>query len=761
MVRILHLEDSADDSELVRHLLQSQGLACELHRVDTSPEYVAALEKGDFDLILSDYSLPGFDGFSALAKAAEKRPEAPFIFVSGTIGEEHAIESLKKGATDYVLKQRLSRLVPAVRRALNEKAERAAREQAEKALREREETFRQILENLREVFYMASPDLSRMLYVNPAYESVWGRPRESIYTQAESRMDAIHPEDHDRVVAALAQSQRSTTIFDEVFRIVRPDGSLRWIRDQAFPVRDESGEIRGIAGFAEDITEHRLAEDRIREQATFLDKASDAILVRDLLGRIRFWNKGAEALYGWTAAEIQGRSSFEVLLEDAPEVRAAQSAVVERGEWSGELVRRRKSGEEIVVDSRWTLVRDEHGAPLSVLAIDSDLTEKKRLQRQVLRAQRMDSLGTLAGGIAHDLNNVLAPIVMAAQVLKRKLPDERSQRMVAAIELGTERAANMVKQILTFARGAEGQRVVLEPRIIVQDIRKIIEETFPKTIRIKEEMARDLWNVAGDPTQLHQVLLNLCLNARDAMPQGGVLTLRAENADIDSQYAGMNPDAKPGPHVVVTVMDTGSGIPVALKERVFEPFFTTKETGKGTGLGLSTSISIVKGHGGFVHLYSEEGRGTTFKVHVPAITAAAARDAEPKPAPPLGSGELLLVVDDEAAIRELTKETLESYGYRVLTAADGAEAVAVFAREHGSVDAVVTDMSMPLMDGPSAIRALRKMDPRIKIITMSGLVPGVAESERTEGADAYLLKPFTADALLTTLRTVLRGTREV
>jgi CheY-like chemotaxis protein len=218
---------------------------------------------------------------------------------------------------------------------------------------------------------------------------------------------------------------------------------------------------------------------------------------------------------------------------------------------------------------------------------------------------------------------------------------------------------------------------------------------------------------------------------------------------------------KKGRYALLVVSDTGIGMDEATRERVFEPFFTTKETGKGTGLGLSTSISIVKGHGGFVHLYSEEGRGTTFKVHLPAITAAAVRDAEPKPAPPLGSGELLLVVDDEAAIRELTKETLESHGYRVLTAADGAEAVAVFAREHGSVDAVVTDMSMPLMDGPSAIRALRKMDPKLKLITMSGLVPGVAESAQAEDVDAHLLKPFTADALLTTLRAVLRGTREV
>jgi PAS domain S-box-containing protein len=507
-----------------------------------------------------------------------------------------------------------------------------------------------------------------------------------------------------------------------------------------------------------EVAGRRRGEEQIREQAALLDHARDAISVRDLENRIRFWNKGAERIYGWTAEEAVGQKTALLLKLDQAQFDEARRTVLEKGSWSGEMRAVRKDGRPLIIEGHWNLVRDTQGEPKAILVIGTDVTEKKKVESQLLRAQRMESIGTLAGGIAHDLNNVLAPILMAIEILKRNVPDERSRRLFATLEKSAQRGADMVKQILTFARGVEGERMLLQPRHLLKDVEKIAAETFPKTIRLQTDAPSDLWSVSGDATQLHQVLLNLCVNARDAMPHGGVLSLGARNVDLDGDYAKVNVDAKPGPYVVLSVTDTGTGMPPAVMEKIFEPFFTTKEVGKGTGLGLSTSHAIVRSHGGFVHVYSEVGKGTAFKVYLPAVRAAADAAAVPARELPAGKGELILVVDDEASIREIAKETLESYGYRTLVAGDGAEALALFAEAKQDVRAVVTDMRMPFMDGMATIRALRKLVPAVKVIATSGLDQDGAEAAAGAGViQAFLHKPYTAEKLLTTLERVLQA----
>jgi len=506
-----------------------------------------------------------------------------------------------------------------------------------------------------------------------------------------------------------------------------------------------------------EVAERTRAEEQIREQAALLDHARDAISVRDLENRIRFWNKGAERIYGWTPEEALGREATLLLKVDQTPFDEARRTVLEKGSWDGELRVVRKGGKQLTIEGHWNLVRDTQGKPKAILVIGTDVTEKKKVESQLLRAQRMESIGTLAGGIAHDLNNVLAPILMAIEILKRNVTDERSRRLFGTLETSAQRGADMVKQILTFARGVEGERMLLQPRHLLKDVEKIAAETFPKTIRLRTDAPSDLWSVSGDATQLHQVLLNLCVNARDAMPHGGVLSLGAGNVDLDGEYAKLNVDAKPGPHVVLSVTDTGTGMPPAVMEKIFEPFFTTKEVGTGTGLGLSTSHAIVRSHGGFVHVYSELGKGTTFKVYLPAVRAAADAAAVRARELPAGNGELILVVDDEASIREIAKETLESYGYRTLVAGDGAEAMALFADAKKEVRAVVTDMRMPFMDGMATIRALRKLDPSVKVIATSGLDQDGAEASAGAGViQAFLHKPYTAEKLLVTLERVLQ-----
>jgi PAS domain S-box-containing protein len=389
-----------------------------------------------------------------------------------------------------------------------------------------------------------------------------------------------------------------------------------------------------------------------------------------------------------------------------------------------------------------------------------DLTEQKKLEQQYLRVQRMESIGTLAGGIAHDLNNILAPIIMAVELLNRRIEDPQARGLVGAIEASAKRAAEVVRQILSFVRGLEGQRIEVRLKDLLQDLENIIRNTFPKDVRLQFTIPPDIWSVLGDPTQVHQVLLNLCVNARDAMPKGGHLTIHAENAVLDEHYAAMNVQAKPGRYVNLIVTDSGTGMPPEVSNRIFEPFFTTKDLTKGTGLGLSTVMAIVKSHEGVINVYSEPGHGTRFNVYLPAMPPSGGETNGPPQADelPRGHGETILVVDDEVSILNITAQTLRAFGYKVLTAGDGAEAVAVYAEYRRGISAALIDMSMPIMDGPAAIRALMKINPAIRIIGVSGLnIYGDVKQLSEANVRRFLTKPFTAGILLTTLRAVLAG----
>lgn len=506
--------------------------------------------------------------------------------------------------------------------------------------------------------------------------------------------------------------------------------------------------------------ERKRAEQKIREQAALLDVATDAILVRDLENKILFWNKSAERLYGWKAVDALGKNALELWHEEnLPQFIQAQNTLAKIGEWQGELQQLTKDGKEITVESRWTLVRNFDRTPQSILIVNTDITQKKQLEAQFLRAQRMESIGTLASGIAHDLNNLLAPILMTAQLLEMQLSDERSKRLLPIVVTNAKRGANLVKQVLSFARGLEGDRTILQVRHLILEIKHIAQETFPKSIEFYTDIAPELWTVSGNATQLHQVLMNLCVNARDAMLHGGTLSISAENLSIDENYARMNLDAKVGAYVVITVADTGTGIPPEILDRIFEPFFTTKDLGKGTGLGLSTVIGIIKSHGGFVNVYSEVGRGTQFKLYLPAVEAMETQQAEDLELP-VGQGELILVVDDEVAICETTKTTLETYNYKVLTASDGIEAVAVYV-QHREISVVLIDMMMPSMDGPTTIRTLQKINSLVKIIAVSGLASSdKLTAAAATGVKTFLSKPYTAKELLKTINGVLNLNRE-
>ncbi|HEY9671242.1 MAG TPA: PAS domain S-box protein [Waterburya sp.] len=647
----------------------------------------------------------------------------------------------------------------ACRQAAQRQQAEEEREQAFRSLQQSEARFRRLVES--NVIGIILADLSGSITdANDAFLQMVGYDRSELLTR-ELRWNDMTPAEYrhlDEGVIAELLTSGVCTPFEKEF--IRKDG--RRVPALIGGVLVEPSQQDALC-FVLDISDRKIAEQKIREQAALLDITTDAIVVRDLDNKIQFWNKGAEQLYGWTAQEALGKNINELLyrLGTLSQLENNQKSLIECGSWQSELYQVTKEGKEIIVASRWTLVRDENGQPISFLIVNTDITEKKLLETQVLRAQRMESIGTLASGIAHDLNNALAPVLISIQLLERKILDEQSQQILKMLEQNVKRGSDLIKQVLSFARGIEGQRTSLQIGQLISEIEQIAKQTFPKTIDICTDIpTQNLWTVSGNTTQLNQVLMNLCVNARDAMPDGGTLQISAKNIWIDTHDARLNLDAKVGPYVVTTISDTGIGIPRQIIDRIFEPFFTTKELGKGTGLGLSTVLGIIKNHGGFVKVSSEMGKGTEFKVYLP-VAHTVETDCTPTEPQELltGHGEVILVVDDEDSIREVTKMSLETYGYNVLLASDGIEAITLYTQHQKEISVVLIDMMMPMMDGATAIRVLQKINPQVKIIGVSGLVSNQLNHQILErignSVKTFLSKPYTSNELLKNLQVVL------
>ena len=632
--------------------------------------------------------------------------------------------------------------------------------EAREALATSEERFRLLSKAANDGIYDWDLE-ANTVWRNEGFEELYGHTIAALGSTVGGWADLIHPDDRERVIAGMRRAFESgAEQWSGEYRFRRKDGRYAHVLDQGHIVRNAEGRAIRMIGANTDLTSRKEAELRLAQQAALLDAAHDAILVKDMDDRITYWNKGAERNYGWLASEVIGRRASELFHVDPVAYQEARALLLDRGQWEGELVQRGKDERVRDVAVRWSLVRDDRGYPTAILAITSDVTERKRLEMQFLRAQRHESLGTLAGGIAHDLNNVLAPILVSIELLRTDDRDPERLESLATIEASAKRGAAMVQQVLTFARGVEGKRIPIEVARIARDVEKIARDTFPKGITIRLTSAPDLWTIQADATQMHQVLTNLCVNARDAMPHGGTLTISLSNATIDEVFARMNPHARRGPYVAVAVGDTGVGIPPLIQQRLFEPFFTTKEVGKGTGLGLSTVYSIVHSHRGFINLYSEVGKGAKFTIYLPALVGAVTIPDDEVLAVrlPRGNGELILVVDDEESIRSIVQRTLERFGYRVMLAGNGAEGVAQFVEHRKEISVVLTDMAMPVMDGPAMIAALFVIDPKVRIMASSGLTSGGSVADAlAAGVTEFVSKPYTAETLLTSLYKVLHG----
>lgn len=560
----------------------------------------------------------------------------------------------------------------------------------------------------------------------------------------------------DPILAAKQiESVAAVPIIDHGGRVIGVVGVMSR-RPLTHPARTEA--ILGLFGVSiEAEIERQRGERRFRDLVEF---ASDGIVMADPHGVISLVNRQAERLFGYSREELIGQR-VELLVPtelrdrhvkdradflDRPEQRAM-------GSDRPTLRARRKDGTDFPAEITLSPIETDEGT--TVVAAIRDVTDRLKLEQQARRAQRMEAIGTLAGGIAHDLNNALAPITMSLSLLRTR---PNSLRLIDTMERSAMRAVGMVRQLLAFAKGAEGQRAPVEALHLLSELEAIIRPTFPKNIVIEvREPAEPPALVIGDATQLHQVLLNLCVNARDAMPDGGTLTLAVADVDVDAALAASAPDAagRPGPYVALHVADTGSGIPPEMTERIFDPFFTTKGPDKGTGLGLSTVLGIVKGHGGFILMSSKVGHGTTFSMYLPAAKGVTAEASPPATGSITGAGELVLLVDDEDSVREAAGQVLARLNFTCLLAADGKEALSLVARHGPAIRVVITDLHMPHMSGLGFVGAMRRMLPHVPVIVSSGRLDEAAAQFRELGVHLVLDKPFTEEKLAAALRVAL------
>lgn len=764
-MKLLLVEDNPPDARIIREMLREAppemfDLAVEV-RLDDA---LARIRRARPDVVLMDLGLPDSQGLNTLRAALTADPELPVVVLTGLSDQSFAVEAVRAGAQDYLVKGRISSemLTRTLHYAVERQRARLEVARSEAAQRQLAETQLAILNALPAHIALVDSE-GFIISVNQA----WRRfATANVLRGAEFGLGLNYLEVCEAAHGdCSAEAKKVAEGIRKVLHGGAKEFSLeypchsptekRWFRLMANPLHE--GQAGGAVVMHVNITERKLAEDRLAAHAALLDKASDAIVVMDLGHRVQFWSRGAERIYGWTAEEVVGRSAPEVLGDDLPRFSEAAEWVLADGEWTGDFPQRTKDGRKLLAQARWTVVRDADGRPESILALSADVTEQRSMESQLLRAQRMESIGTLASGIAHDLNNVLAPIMMSSELLKMVVPSD-DLNLVETIATSARRGAELIKQVLSFGRGSERQQLEVDLAQLLREIKTVAEKTFPMAIQFDLVVEPGLWKVKGDPGQLHQVFLNLCVNARDAMPHGGRLSVSVENVVLDDNYAVMNTAAHRGAYVVVKVVDTGTGIPPEIMDKIFDPFFTTKEVGKGTGLGLSTTMGIVKNHLGFVNVYSEMTKGSRFNVYLPATINAAAMEAAEidQTKLPRGKGETVLLVDDEDSIRKVAQGTLERFGYRVLPAKNGAEGVSIYVRNAKEISLVITDMVMPVMDGPALVTALKSLDPKIRVIGSSGLASnGRMVAALGAGVNHFIPKPYTAETLLRTVRQVL------
>ena len=760
-IRILMVEDVADDATLIERELRRAGIVGSTQRVETERAYRQALRTFQPDVILTDHSLPTFGAADALRIALLEAPDTPVLVVTGSLDEETAAEYIKAGAADYIVKHHLERLAPAVLRALDLRRARTDQARAEEARRQGEERFRALIEHGADAVALIAPD-GTLLFASQSTERLLGlAPAELVGRPSSERM---HPDDIPRVQAALADSVASPgTPLTLGLRWRHKDGGWRYIDAVAVNRLAEPAVGAIVVNFRDD-TERRQAETALRESEeryrTLVEGVRDVIFALSPEGTITSLNPAFETITGWRREEWVGRP-FERLVhpEDLPHALELLGRVV-RGELrpvSQFRVGTAKGDYRMVEFSATPQLLEQR--LIGILGIGRDVTERVQLEQQLRQAQKMEAVGRLAGGIAHDFNNILTAITGYSDLLLDDLSASDPRRQdVDEVRKAAERAAGLTRQLLAFSRQQVLQPKVIDVNALVGELEKMLGRLLGEDVSLSTRLDQAVGRVKVDAGQLEQVLMNLAVNARDAMPQGGKLTIETVNIDLDERYAADHYPARPGPYVMIAVTDTGIGMSEETQAHMFEPFFTTKEKGKGTGLGLATVYGIIKQSGGFIWVYSELGHGSSFKIYLPRVEQAGEQASAAAPAStkaPRGT-ETVLLAEDEPPVRAIARQALERQGYTVLEAPTAEKALDIAAQYSGAIHLLLTDVIMPGMNGRELATRLSHVRPGTRVIFMSGYTDdAVMRHGVLEPGSTYVQKPFTPDAIARKVREVL------
>ena len=760
-LHVLILEDDPYDAELEIATLEENGYLCQWERVDNRADFLAHLTPPVvYHLILADYNLPDFDGLTALRLFLEHDLDIPFILVSGTVGEETAIESLKAGATDYVLKDRLARLGPVVKRALQQKAERRGRQRAEEAARLANVQLQQLIHSIDGIVWEAEAETFAFTFVSAQAERLLGYPTSQWVEEPTFWVDHIHPDDRDEAVEYCGSATKAGQDHEFEYRMITKDGRIIWLHD-VVTVEVKDNEVVKLRGIMVDTTERRRAAEALRaseeKYRTLFEHLPIPVFTKNRQGVYTSSNAENQKYWATNPIGLTDAELFEP--EIAAAIVAADRRVMELDDpvTIEERLVNTPLGDRQVL-SRKVPLRDGNGHIIGILGASLDITKRKQLEEQLRLAQKMEAIGQLTAGIAHDFNNLLTAINGFAELIQLKLSsDDPLSKMIAKISDSGQRAANLINQLMTFSR-----KQIVEPRVldlneVVNQTDKMLRHIIGEHIALKTTLSSDLWQIEVDPTQCEQVIVNLAVNARDAMPNGGNLIISTINTVLTDSDVADQVETEAGEYVCLTFTDTGTGMNKAVQARIFEPFFTTKEMGQGTGLGLATVYGIVKQNKGDIHIYSEEGKGTTFKIYLPRTTRVQVPQRHPDVSLEIPTGdETILLVEDAEGVRDLALRVLQMQGYTVLEARNGAEALQLASQYTNSIHLLLTDVVMPGQSGKDLAEKLSESWPNLQVLYMSGYTDdAIAHHGVLDSGVAFLQKPFTSITLARKIRQVL------
>ncbi len=754
--KVLLLEDDGSEAKLWLRELRGASFEVKSEMASTDSEFKEKLRTQRYDLIIADYQLAEHSGLDALRWLRDSGWTTPFILIAGRLGDDFAVECIKMGATDYVLKDKIERLPEACRRALSEERARVESREAEKALRESESQYRLLFESNPLPLWVFDCETLAFLAVNEAAVRHYGYTRQEFLAMT---LKEIGPP--EGVAALLEGASRDVEGLSEtvVWQHRKKDGTIIDVEITRHSI--QFGGRRAELVLAHDVTNERRSWEQWRQSEVRFEKAfRSSPLALSITtfpeGRYLTVNEAFVQMLGYPREEVAMQTATELEVWVDP---AQRLEMIRQLEESGRLKAfqakfRTSTGGAKLAEVSGELI--EWDGKRCLLANTLDITEAKGLEEQFLQAQKMEAVGRLAGGIAHDFNNMLGVIVGHTELLQERLTSGRDIRNVAEIRKAAEHAASLTRQLLAFSRQQVLAPRVVDLNVIIGNLTEMLRRMIGEDVQLIFRPAESLGSVKADPVQMEQIMMNLAVNARDAMPDGGKLLIETANAELDETFTSNHPSVRPGSYVLLSVSDTGTGMDQATMDHIFEPFFTTKGPGKGTGLGLSMAFGVINQSGGSIWVHSAPMSGTTFKIYLPRVDELPTLDiaTEPKPRREAGT-ETILIVEDEDAIRELVVAFLEDSGYTVLQASDAKKGIQM-ARASAHIDLLLTDVIMPGLSGSELALALRAVFPNLKLLFMSGYTRDlVAQHGVLTGDEMLLEKPFTKEALLAKVRSVL------